>query len=109
MCVLYSTLFKAHIIMIQMARQQHWGLWLSSISLTLCPAQLPLPAQVANVAAPAVLAVYVLNANISFIDATVALLGWRLAETSEGQVNSFEASAFPPDHMSYDFAFNSAQ
>ena len=45
-------------------------------------------------AAPAVLAMYVLNTNITFIDATVAVLGWRLAETSEGQVNSFEV--LPP-------------
>ena len=37
---------------------------------------------------------YVLNTNITFIDATVAVLGWRLAETSEGQVNSFEV--LPP-------------
>ena len=58
------------------------------------PEQLSPAVQVANVAAPAVLAVYVLNTNISFIDATVAVLGWRLAETSEGQVNSFEVS--PP-------------
>lgn len=46
-------------------------------------------------AAPAVLAIFVLNLQVSFLDATTALLGWRLAETSEGAVSSFEVWMAP--------------